>query len=214
MEYKEVRSRGLVINDILRNQIKYEVTLMIDIFSECPVMENNDFKLRLVSKEDNIDLLAVYSDARSQIFFNSDNCNGDKFQYMTSDEMVRAIDFWIYSFNYKWFVRWSIIDKNTQRIIGTVEAFKRESKDSFSGSCLFRLDLRHDYEKYSVIKSILDLTTSKLYELFKTDRLITKGFDQSLERTKALISMGFSMPELPLIGNYDTYYNYWIRENL
>ena len=186
--------------------------MLTDIYSECPIIENSKFLLRFVSKEDWEDLLNVYSDVQSHPLFNSDNCNGDKFHYMTKDEMVKAIDFWIYSFNYRWFVRWSIMDKTTSKVIGTVEAFRRKATDSFNDCCLVRIDLRHDYEKYSVIKSILDLMINPLYEWFQCDRLLTKGFEQSIERTQALLNSGFCITDSPVIGNYESYYHYWIRK--
>ena len=52
---------------------------MEEIYRSCPEFENNDYILRMVSQEDRLDLLKVYSDKEAVSFFNSDNCGGDDF---------------------------------------------------------------------------------------------------------------------------------------
>ena len=49
---------------------------MEEIYRSCPEFENNDYILRMVRKEDKLDLLKVYSDKKAVVFMNSDNCGG------------------------------------------------------------------------------------------------------------------------------------------
>ena len=78
---------------------------MKPIYEEVPVFENNDYLLRFVKTEDAKDLLKVYSDKNALPFFNSDNCHGDNFYYNTREKMDKAIDFWLYSYKERFFVR-------------------------------------------------------------------------------------------------------------
>ena len=93
----------------------------MNIYDECPVLENDKYLLRQVENYDCDDLLDVYSDKNSLAFFNSDNCDGDNFYYETKYKMQKAIDFWNYAYANKWFARMAIIDKNINKAIGTVE---------------------------------------------------------------------------------------------
>lgn len=112
---------------------------MPNIYEECPVLESEKVTLRLTKMEDTADLLKVYSDEKAVPFFNGDNCHGDDFHYTTMERMQKAVEFWVYSYDNGWFVRWSIIDNITKEIVGTIEAFHRDSKDSYDGYGLFRL---------------------------------------------------------------------------
>lgn len=75
-----------------------------------------------------MDMLKVYSDQLAVPFFYSDNCHGDIFHYVTIEQMKDAILFWIMENERKGFVRWSIIDKEKNIVIGTIELFHRERK--------------------------------------------------------------------------------------
>ena len=87
---------------------------MMNVYEKCPSFENDMFLLRFVSPDDAIDLVHVYSDKNALPFFNSDNCHGDNFYYFDEKRMRQAIGFWISSYNEKWFVRWTIVDKRIQ----------------------------------------------------------------------------------------------------
>ena len=104
--------------NIIKKEHKFErireVHIMRDVYEYCPEFENEKFLLRLISAEDSNDLLKVYSDPDAVPFFNSDNCNGDDFHYKTLERMKQAVDFWIFSYNERYFVRWTIIDKETK----------------------------------------------------------------------------------------------------
>ena len=102
------------------------------VYEHCPAFENDKYWLRFVSEEDCKDLLKVYSDVKAVPFFNSDNCGGDDFYYTTETRMHEAIKYWMWEYERKGFVRWSIEDKRKQEIIGTIELFHRDAKDYFT----------------------------------------------------------------------------------
>lgn len=177
------------------------------IYEKCPSFENNKYLLRLIAKEDANDLLKVYSDINAVPFFNSDNCNGDDFYYETLERMKEAINFWIASYEGRWFVRWSIIDKTINKVIGTIELFHREATDYFNNVGLLRLDLRSDYEKETEIIEILNLIIKDTYELFYCDRIATKAVKPASERVRALIKLGFKPSDRLLIGHDGSEYS-------
>ncbi len=168
---------------------------MQNVYKVCPQFENENYLLRLISQEDCTDLLKVYSDKQSVPLFNSDNCNGDDFYYTTIERMKQAIEFWIFSYDNGYFVRWSIIDKRTNEVIGTIELFHRDSEDYFHNCGLLRLDLRSDYERESEIEDILSLILLPTYDLFYCDKVVTKAVPEAKERIKALEKAGFILPK-------------------
>ena len=114
----------------------------MNIYENCPVLENEKFILRLTEQKDCDDLLKVYSDKNALPFFNSDNCDGDNFYYETGTRMAEAMDFWKLSYENGWFVRLSIVDKTAARAVGTVELCLRASEDAFNGMGILRVDVK------------------------------------------------------------------------
>ncbi|MBR3103786.1 MAG: GNAT family N-acetyltransferase [Lachnospiraceae bacterium] len=184
---------------------------MANVYEECPVLENERWRLRLVEKSDAENLLNVYSDKNALPFFNSDNCDGDNFYYPTKEQMDKAIDFWLYSYREKWFVRWVIIDKTVSKAIGTVELFHRPDNGDFGEVGVLRLDVGSAYEKSDLLNSMFALILPPAYELFDCDRIISKIPVYAVERIDAAEKYGFTKSEQYLIGKGDYAYNdYWI----
>lgn len=181
-------------------------------YENCPVLENEAFLLRLVKKEDVKDLLRVYSDEKAVPFFNSDNCNGDDFHYRTLERMEQALEFWLFSYQERYFVRWAVVDKKRKETVGTIELFHRESEDYFKDFGILRLDIRSDYEKRERIKEILSLILPKTAEMFDCKMAATKAFPNAVERIAALSELGFKHTDEKLIGGHDkrAYGNYMI----
>lgn len=179
---------------------------MEDVYKSCPVMENNQYVLTLVTMKDAPDLLKVYGDERSVPLFNSDNCHGDLFYYSTLDRMEEAIRFWISEYEKKRFVRWGIFVKEKKEVVGTIELFHRDSVDYFHDCGLLRLDLRSDYERKVVIEDILSLVVPNTWELFDCSLIATKAVIEAKERIQALLALGFSPTGHMLIGHDGTVY--------
>ena len=151
--------------------------------------------MRKLEVRDTSDLLSVYSDEKSVPLFNSDNCNGDDFHYTSLERMQHAVEFWLWSYTNKYFVRFSIIDKRIQKVIRTIELFHRDSKDYFNRCGLLRLDLKSDYD------------------LFDCDMVATKIPTFAGERKAAAVQNGFFVSDKALVGGDDgkVYTNYYVR---
>lgn len=180
---------------------------MIDVYEKCPQFENEIFLLKQVSRNDWQDLLKVYSDKKSVPFFNSDNCNGDDFYYTTEERMKQAIDFWLVEYEKRYYVRWSVLNKAENEIIGTIELFNRQAQDFFTDCGLLRLDLRSDYENEDDISCILGLVMSFAFECFCCNKIATKAIPSASERIKALKKSGFELSGEKLKGHDDTEYS-------
>jgi len=186
---------------------------MQNVYEYCPLFENEKSLLRLISEEDTEDLLKVYSDPSAVPFFNSDNCNGDDFYYKSFERMKQAVDFWIFSYKERYFVRWTIIDKKTMEAIGTIELFHREADEHFYECGLLRLDLRSDYETADSIVNIISLIKDAAYELFYCNIIATKAVPKAAERLKALVELGFVAADKLIVGHDGTKYgDYYILE--
>jgi RimJ/RimL family protein N-acetyltransferase len=184
---------------------------MKSVYEECPKFENERWLLRLVEKTDAEDLLKVYSDKNALPFFNSDNCDGDNFYYHNKELMDKAMDFWLYSYREKWFVRWAIIDKTTGKVIGTIESFKRLSEDDFNESGVLRLDVCSNYERAEVLKEIMSLIVPYIFEMFDCKQVVTKIPIYAVERAVAATAFGFKKTDSLLVAKDGVAFNgYWI----
>ena len=184
--------------------------MTIDVYQKCPDFENEHYLLRKVKIEDKSDLLKVYSDEKAVPFFNSDNCGGDDFHYTTERRMEQAIEYWLWEYGRKGFVRWAVVSKISIAVIGTIELFHRESNDYFTNCGLLRLDIRSDYEIAVEIVNILKLIVGPAYTLFHCDKIATKAIEGATERISALKALGFEQSKEKLIGHdgtkYDSYF--------
>lgn len=186
----------------------------MNVYKKFPLMENENFILRKTVKEDAAGLLKVYSDEKSVPLFNSDNCHGDDFHYTTIERMNQAIDFWEMSYSKGYFVRWTIVNKTENEIIGSAELFHRDAGDHFTNCGLLRLDLRSDFEKAQTIESIVSVLLKDSYEFFGCDKIAIKAVPSAEERRKALVKTGFNPTDEKLIGHDGTEYgDYFVRNN-
>lgn len=186
--------------------------MSIDVYEQIPVMESEKFLLREIDDGDVEDLLKGYSDKDAVPLFNSDNCVNE-FYYTSIEEMKDTIAFWKREYQSRYYVRWAIIDKNTNCAIGTIELFNRRAKDYFNNCGLLRLDLRSDYEKQDIIVDILGIIISEIKEMFACEMIATKAISIAKERIQALEYRGFCLSEESVIGHDGTKYgSYYVRE--
>ncbi len=182
------------------------VNEMQDVYLNCPQFENEKYLIRFISENDCHDLLKVYSDKKAVPFFNNDNCGEEDFYYTTEERMKEAIDYWFFEYGRKGFVRWSILDKPENSVIGTIELFHRSANDYFTECGLLRLDIRSDYEKANEIETIISLIITPTFNLFQCNKVATKAKPEAVERIKALKKLGFQSKEEKLIGHDGTKY--------
>ncbi len=180
----------------------------INPYEKCPIYETKSFILRLVEKTDALDLLKCYSDVEAVKLMNSDNCINN-FHYVTIEEMIDCILFWIKDYENKVYVRFSIVDKSTKTAIGTIEVFKRRQMDEKALVCgVLRIDLRSEYERKNYLMELLKLSNIHFYDIFKVNRIIIKSIPYAKERISALIESGFSELKNNTVVEYS---NYFIR---
>ena len=183
----------------------------MDVYRHCPVLANERYLLRQVEEADCADLLRVYSDEKAAVFFNGDNCHGDDFRYSTAERMAEAIRFWLFSYEHRYFVRWSVMDRCTAEAVGTVEMFHRGQDDTLGSYGILRLDLRSDYERTDEIECVLELILPVAHDLFGCESVLTKAVPQAAGRRIALAAMGFQPTERAVVGEDGTAYgDYWL----
>ncbi|MCE5323762.1 GNAT family N-acetyltransferase [bacterium] len=163
----------------------------ITVYNNCPVYESDHFRLRLVDENDAHDLLECYSDPSAVRLMNADNCTCD-FYFQTPDEMQDSIREWIGSYKQCDFIRFSIIDRHSDKAVGTIEMF-----DKTQDIGILRLDLRSTYEKSEHLLEIIELSTEKFYEAFGVKKILTKAIAEAAERIGALDSCGYTNIVMP-----------------
>lgn len=183
---------------------------MKNIYEECPIFQDETVCLIQTKMEDAKELLMCYSDKKAVPFFNADNCNGDTFYYDTVERMEQAIKFWQNSYEWRAFVRWTVVLRSNNEKIGTVEMFNRGMTKHFGIHGILRIDLQSKYEKRKIVASIIDIVNKNFYEAFGVNYIMTKVVPEATERVYALekhqyVKIDKGMFELE---------NYYIRENI
>ena len=187
---------------------------MDKLFEINPKIENSRYRIRLVRKKDLIELLEIYSNKENLKFINVDDCNGEDFYFPTIEMLEKKYEFWKYAYKKKWFIRMTIISKNDNRIIGTIELMKIISFDSFDGDILLRLDLKSKCEQSEIIKEVITLIKEKLISDCSYKKIITKSTKDMSVRTNALIDLGFKYSNRLLLGKEDNklYKDYYVKK--
>lgn len=157
-----------------------------DPYIKCPEYESKSFMLRLVMPEDTADLLFCYSSPLAQAIFNSDRCTSN-FCYSTLAEMKECIDGWLDAYNKKYFVRFSIIDKQNEKAVGTVEIFGSDKSHDHS---VLRIDLHPKYEHKAYLDELLCTADSFFYD-FDCYKIVSKAIPEATERILALRNHGY-----------------------
>lgn len=183
---------------------------MSNVYETCPTLENENYRLRLVEESDAEDLQKVYGDKFALPFFNSDNCHGDNFYNPTVEGMREAIRYWLMEYENRGFVRFAIVEKDSDMAIGTIELFHRVSEDFFDGCGILRLDVGSAYERKDVLGEILSIITEPSYTLFECETIATKAPIYAVERIEALKEAGFEKSPEKVVGHDGTVYgDYW-----
>jgi RimJ/RimL family protein N-acetyltransferase len=172
-------------------------------YAACPIYESEHFRLRLVSPEDAADLLSCYSNPEAQAIFNADRCTSD-FRYSSVDEMKRCIDDWLNAYKARAYVRFSIIEKKSDKAVGTVEIFGSDEK---SGHSVLRIDIHPQYENQENLGELLCIADD-FFEDFGCWRIVTKAIPEAAERISALKNHGYT--EYPANREWERE-NYYIK---
>jgi len=159
----------------------------LDPYDVCPVYESSEFILRLVSPEDAEDLLLCYSNPEAQAIFNSDNCTSD-FCFSSLDDMKRIIDVWLDEFKERRYIRLSIIDKQNDTAVGTIEIF---GSDRYHKLGILRIDIHPRYENQEHLGELLSLSDN-FFTVFDLHRIACKAIPRATERITTLTDHGYT----------------------
>ena len=162
---------------------------MSNPYKNCPVYETQNFILRLVSEDDAEDLLSCYSDPKAQEHFNIDNFPTDC-KISTTEEMLKYIKLWLMEYEQEAYVRFAIVDKSTNKAVGTIEMFGMVGKYKTDTGVL-RIDIASIYEKAVFLKELFLVCVEKFYVLFEVNGIATKAIDHAVERINALTELSF-----------------------
>jgi len=158
-------------------------------YVRCSIFHTQNFILRLISEKDAKDLLACYSDPKSQEYFNVDNFPHDC-RFNTVDEMINCIKFWLMEYSQEAYVRFCIVDKSMNKAIGTIEMFGMIGKYKTDPGIL-RVDIASNYENINYLSELFSVCVENFYELFKVNTIATKAIAKANDRVTILKKLGF-----------------------
>lgn len=176
-DYDKCKNQEEVI-DLLKNGRK-------NPYDVCPTYESRHFILRKVSAGDAADLLECYKNPAASVQANSENCSYG-YGSQTLEEMQNAIEQWLEEYCRQNFVRFSIINKEDNRAMGTMEIFDGGRRDH----SVLRMDLLSAYESAEPIDELLHMADN-FFNDFDCKKIVTKAVPNGVERINALIQNGY-----------------------
>jgi len=167
-----------------------------DPYAHCPSFETESLRLRLVSQEDAVELLACYADPITQSHTDAGNYG---FAYDTPEGMRDCIESWLDEYAAREFIRWTVIHKGDAKAVGTIEYFPT-TKDARAESAsvrlgVLRIDLKSEYEKKELFDQLLDIVIGKLQCHMPSDAIIAKVEECDTVRMAAYTEKGFIRPK-------------------
>ncbi|MDQ0087267.1 RimJ/RimL family protein N-acetyltransferase [Paenibacillus anaericanus] len=188
--------------------------LRVNPFETCPVYETEFMLFTLVKEEDAADLFECYTDPITKSHMNNDNCGG-VWNIHGIEPVLGAIRSWNKVFKEKFFIRWSITNKPTNKVIGTIEIAPIPNTTRFlDGECkigILRIDMISSCENESTFSEILNMVTNHFFDDFAIERILTKAEKIDTERVIALKNCKFSeVPDKSIIP----YQDYYLKERL
>jgi len=157
----------------------------VSVYEKCPVYESENFVLRLVCTDDAADLLACYKHPTVSVAANGAGCNYG-YGSQTAAEMRAFIARWLEEYQNRWFVRFSIVDKQTNKAVGTVEVM-----DSGILPVHLMLDLEARYENEECLSELIAVFDSFFVD-FKCAQIIIVTTPEADCRLKALTEKGYA----------------------
>lgn len=158
----------------------------MDVFTVCPEYETEHFKIRKLGAGDAEGLFPCYSDPEAARYFNGDCC-GDDFYYTDKEKFRECVEYWLSRYEARDFVRWSVLDKETGLLIGTLEICP-SLKYTVDGRKMgiLRIDLKSEYERWPVLKELMDVLICHIYEDLEVASIIMKIQKDAGERQKLI----------------------------
>jgi len=176
-------------------------------YDKCPTYETEHLHLRQVRLKDAADLLECYKNPTLGVQGSAANCYVGPGGYgsQTKREMRAFIRMWLKAYRNREFVRWSVLDRQSGRAVGTVEMFGFPDMFPDCGGGVLRVDLVASYETDVCLAELLQLAVDRFYTLFDAERIVTKGLPGDTVRLKAIIAAGFAPYDWPDPNRTDYY---------
>ncbi|MDF2540809.1 MAG: hypothetical protein K0S47_527 [Herbinix sp.] len=170
-------------------------------YKECPVFETDHFMIRLVSESDAKDLLLCYGDPKARALFNNDGCPSGEYDYI--NHMKEMIQGWLYhDFAKGYFIRFAIINKQTQKVVGTIEIYDRKYQQSERTTGILRIDIAPMFEKEIFLVELFTLACNIFFDIFHTETIIHKAIPEAKERISAVRKLGFQPKTVEGLDHY------------
>lgn len=157
-----------------------------DPYEVCPNYESEHFLLRLVAHRDAADLLECYKLPTVSVCANAENCTYG-YGMQTVEEMEYAIDRWLDEYHNRCFIRLSVLERKSAKVIGTVEIMGG-GEDGYS---VLRIDLPSAYENEGVLDELLAVSDTLFADL-DCAKIVTKADPTARERIRALKANGYA----------------------
>ena len=165
-------------------------------YDQCPTYETERFHLRQVQLKDAADLVECYKNPTLAVQGSAHGCIVGPGGYgsKTKREMRKFIRFWLEAYHkYRGYVRWSVIDRQSGRAVGTIEGggFGILRRSSEHTGVMMMIDLVAPYETDIFVAELLQLVIGRFYALFNADILVIYGMPGAEARLNALAAAGF-----------------------
>ena len=168
-------------------------------YKNCPEFYTEHFHLRQVRDADAEELLCFYGDLSEWMFFGNEMSNSIfASRHATLEEMRKCISVWLDEYKNKYYIRFSVIDKATDKAIGTIEVFDNAGKDD----SYLHIDLSAQYENQSHISELLTLADKELFKIFNIKNLLIQAVPSAKERIVALKAYGYQPYECKAGGEH------------
>jgi RimJ/RimL family protein N-acetyltransferase len=170
-----------------------------DPYLKCPEFETEHFYLRQVREDDAEELFdAFYGDLSGWMFYGNDMCRSIfTGRYATLDEMKNCIRSWLTEYTNRYYIRFTVIDKQTRKVIGTIEIFdniyseKKWKIEAVKNGFVLHIDFAVPYETREYLSELLCLADNEFFRLFGFNYLLIRAVPEAEERIMALLSSGY-----------------------
>ena len=158
-----------------------------------PIYETEHFMLRQVKMKDAADLVECYAHPTLAVQGSAHGCIVGPGGYGSKNkkEMRAFIRFWLKEYHKGWYVRWSVIDRRSGEVVGTIEGGGYGILAKDADGVMLMIDLVAPYETEVFVPELLRLIIDKFYTLFQASILVIYGMPGADVRLNALTAAGF-----------------------
>lgn len=135
-------------------------------------------------------MLLCYGDPKVRRFFNNDGCPPGEYDYL--NRMNELIHGWLHhDYAKKYFIRFAIIDKQTQKAVGTIEIYDRKYQQSERTTGILRIDIANSYEKERFLCELFVISNDIFFNIFHVEMIIHKAIPEATERISSILKSGY-----------------------